>query len=42
MELFSSHAVKLFEPQHTVLERMTALKYFEHYWIFYPQEFVLT
>ncbi|CAD8199508.1 unnamed protein product [Paramecium octaurelia] len=40
-ELFASHAVKLFEPQHTAMERMTALKYFEHYWIFYPQSFVL-
>ncbi|CAK61033.1 unnamed protein product (macronuclear) [Paramecium tetraurelia] len=40
-ELFASHAVKLFEPQHTAMERMTALKYFEHYWIFYPQSFVI-
>ncbi|CAD8162425.1 unnamed protein product [Paramecium octaurelia] len=40
-ELFSSYAVKLFEPQHTTMERMTALKYFEHYWVFYPQQFVI-
>ncbi|CAK59353.1 unnamed protein product (macronuclear) [Paramecium tetraurelia] len=40
-ELFASYAVKLFEPQHTTMERMTALKYFEHYWVFYPQQFVI-
>lgn len=37
MELFASHASKLFEPARTTMEKMTALKYFEHYWIYYPQ-----
>ncbi|CAD8119075.1 unnamed protein product [Paramecium sonneborni] len=39
-ELFASHAIKLFETKHTIMERMTALKYFEHYWIYYPEQFV--
>jgi len=39
MEFFSMKAFKLFEPQHSYMERMSSLKYLEYYWIFYPQQF---
>ena len=42
IEFFGQHAFKLFDPIHTMHERMTALKYLEHYWIIFPELFEKT